>query len=236
MAGASVESPAFATSLRALRDQLVARGMTDEEAAAALATVQEVGDDPAFASRMRQMLAQPVALAQAILRDAPQSVSGWALAGLLALAGLAGPLLAYPVFESSSQAALAIGDPFQAYSEKLPGWVGLAAGILGVVLLATFLLRVSRYRRPTLLGFFGGLAGGGVEILAAVLPWASIVGSKTTCVAGSGCTVQAGVPEQIGLFAAVCFAIPFVLALTGISGLLGLWLQRRRLLAAVRSA
>ncbi|MGE5334328.1 MAG: hypothetical protein ACM3N4_06480, partial [Nitrososphaerota archaeon] len=70
----------------------------------------------------------------------------------------------------------------------------------------------------------------------AVLPWVGIIGARTTCVAGSGCTVKAAVPEQIGIFAAVCFAIPFVLALTGVSGTLALWLQRRRMLAAIRSA
>src|SRR5262249_4802629 len=146
------------------------------------------------------------------------------------------PLLAYAVFEPSSQTALAIGDPFQALAANLPGWAGLAAGVVGALLLIVFLSFVSRYRRPTLLGFFGGLTGGVVEVAAAVLPWVSIVGAKTTCVANAGCTVKAGVPEQIGLFAAIFFAIPFVLALTGVSGTLGLWLQRRRMLAAIRSA
>lgn len=238
MASARAEIPAPASwqALQPLRGQLLAGGMTETETDDALAMVQRVGEDPAYATRLRQVLVQPAAVAQTILRAAPQSPSEWAIVGLMALAGLAGPLLAYPIFESSPQTATVIGDPFQAYATHLPDWAGLASGILGAILLTVFLLRVARYRRPTLLGFFGGLAGGVVEIAAAVIPWLGIVGDKTACVASSGCTVQAGVPEQIGIVAALCYAIPFVLALTGVAGMLGLWLQRRRLLAAVRSA
>jgi hypothetical protein len=171
-----------------------------------------------------------------MLAAAPRAASAWEIVGLMALTALAGPLLAYAIFESSSQTAAAIGDPFQAYATHLPGWLGLVAGVAGAALLIVFLLLVARLQRPTLLGLFGGLVGGIVVILASVLPWVGIVGAKTTCVAGSGCTVQAGVPEQIGLVAALCFAVPFVLAVTGVSGMLALWLQRRRMLAAIRSA
>lgn len=167
---------------------------------------------------------------------APRAASAWAIVGLIALAALAGPLLAYAILEPSPQTAPAIGDPFQAYAAHLPGWAGLAAGVVGAALLAVFLLVVTRYQRPTLLGFYGGLAGGIAEIAVAVLPWVGIIGVKTTCVAGSGCTVQAGVPEQIALFAVICFAIPFTLTVAGVSGTLALWLQQRRMQAAIRSA
>jgi hypothetical protein len=210
--------------------------MENAEADETLATVRQISEEPAFSARLRQVLTQPAGLVQAILRATPQAASEWAVVGLMLLAALAGPLLAYATLEASSQTALAIGDPFQVLSTRLPGWAGIAAGITGVALLLVFLFTVSRYQRPTLLGFFGGLVGGLVEVALAVLPWVGIVGPKTTCVAGSGCTVQAAVPEQIGLFAAVCFAIPFIVALTGVSGTLALWLQRRRLVAAIRSA
>jgi hypothetical protein len=236
MTSAQVEAPALGALLRPLQAQLMAGGMAGSELDDTLAMVSRVGDEPAYATRLRQVLAQPAGLAQAILRVAPRAASEWTVVGLLALAALAGPLLAYPILESSSQTAPAIGDPFQAYTSNWPGWTGLAAGILGAALLIIFLLAVARYQHPTLLGFFGGLAGGVVEIAVAVLPWLGIVGAKTTCVASSGCTVQAAVPAQIGLFAAVCFAIPFVVVATGVAGTLALWLQRRRMLAAIRSA
>jgi hypothetical protein len=236
MASARVDAPSGEMSLQALRGQLAAGGLTDLAVDDALELVRKVGDEPAYAARLRQVLAQPTGLARAILAAAPRVASVWAIVGLMALTALAGPLLAYAIFESSSQTATAIGDPFQVYATHLPGWAGLAASVVGAALLIVFLLLVARYQRPTLLGLFGGLAGGIVELLAAVLPWMGIVGAKTTCAAGSGCTVQAGVPEQIGLGAALCFAIPFVLAVTGVSGTLALWLQRRRMLAAIRSA
>ncbi|HEU4783050.1 MAG TPA: hypothetical protein VFS83_06915 [Ktedonobacterales bacterium] len=236
MASARIDAPSVEMSLSVLRSQLAAGGMTDSALDDALELVRKVGDEPAYATRVRQVLAQPTGLARAILAAAPRVASAWVVVGLMALTALAGPLLAYAIFETSSQTATAIGDPFQVYATHLPGWFGLAAGVLGAALLIVFLLLVTRYQRPTLLGLFGGLAGGIVEALAAVLPWLGIVGAKTTCAAGSGCTVQAGVPEQIGLVAALCFAIPFVLAVTGVSGTLALRLQRRRLLAAIRSA
>ncbi len=236
MASARVEAPSGEMSLSALRNQLADGGMTDQAVDDALDLVRKVGDEPAYATRLRQVLGQPMGLARAILAAAPRAASAWAIVGLMALTALAGPLLAYAIFETSSQTATAIGDPFQVYASHLPGWAGLAAGVVGVALLIVFLLAVARYQHPTLLGLFGGLAGGIVVALAAALPWVGIVGAKTTCVAGSGCTVQAGVPEQIGLVAALCFAIPFVLAVTGFSGTLALWLQRRRMLAAIRSA
>jgi hypothetical protein len=223
-------------SLSALRGQLAAGGLTGPALDDALELVRKVGDEPAYATRLRQVLTQPTGLARAMLAVAPRAASAWATVGLMALTALAGPMLAYAIFESSSQTATAIGDPFQAYATHLPGWFGLAAGVVGAALLIVFLLLAPRYQRPTLLGLFGGLVGGIVVVLAAALPWVGIVGARTTCAAGSGCTVQAGVPEQIGLVAALCFAIPFVLAVTGFSGLLALWLQRRRLLAAIRSA
>jgi hypothetical protein len=221
---------------QALRGQLAAGGMTDSALDDALELVRKVGDEPAYAMHLHQVLAQPTGLARAILAATPRVASAWVVVGLMALTALAGPLLAYAIFETSSQTATAIGDPFQVYATHLPSWAGLAAGVVGAALLIVFLLLVARHQHPTLLGLFGGLAGGIVEALAAVLPWVGIVGAKTTCAAGSGCTVQAGVPEQIGLGAALCFAIPFVLAVTGVSGTLALWLQRRRLLAAIRSA
>ncbi len=236
MASAGIAAPSGEMSLQALRGQLAEGGMTGQAVDDALELVRKVSDEPAYAARLRQVLAQPTGLARAILAAAPRVASAWVVVGLMALTALAGPLLAYAIFESSSQTATAIGDPFQVYATRLPGWAGLAAGVVGAALLIVFLLLVARYQRPTLLGLFGGLAGGIVEALAAVLPWVGIIGAKTTCVAGSGCTVQAGVPEQIGLVAALCFAIPFVLAVTGFSGTLALWLQRRRLLAAIRSA
>lgn len=236
MVSARVEAPSGEMSLSALRNQLADGGMTGPAVDDALDLVRKVGDEPAYAIRLRQVLGQLTGLARAILAAAPRVASAWAIVGLMALTALAGPLLAYAVLETSSQTATAIGDPFQVYASHLPGWAGLAAGVLGVALLAVFLLTVARYQHPTLLGLFGGLAGGIVVILAAALPWVGIIGAKTTCVAGSGCTVQAGVPEQIGLVAALCFAIPFVLAVTGFSGTLALWLQRRRMLAAIRSA
>lgn len=236
MASARVEAPSVEMSLSALRGQLADGGMAAPALDDALDLVRKVGDEPAYATRWRQVLAQPTGLARAMLAAAPRAASAWEIVGLMALMALAGPLLAYAIFESSSQTATAIGDPFQAYASHLPGWAGLAAGIVGAALLIVFLLVVARFQRPTLLGLFGGLAGGIVVILASVLPWVGIVGAKTTCAAGSGCTVQAGVPEQIGLVAALCFAIPFVLAVTGFSGMLALWLQRRRMLAAIRSA
>lgn len=159
-----------------------------------------------------------------------RAATEWEVVGLMVLAGLAGPLLGYAVLESSPQTAPAIGDPFQAYGANLPGWSQVAAGILGAVLLIAFFVAVARYERPTLLGFFGGLVGGLAEIAVAALPWVGIIGARTTCVANSGCTVQAAVPEQIALFAAVCFAIPFALAVTGVAGTLALWLQRRHTL------
>lgn len=236
MASARVEAPSGEMSLSALRNQLADGGLTGQAVDDALDLVRKVGDEPAYATRLRQVLGQPMGLARAILAAAPRAASAWAIVGLMALTALAGPLLAYAIFETSSQTATAIGDPFQVYASHLPGWAGLAAGVVGVALLIVFLLLVARYQHPTLLGLFGGLAGGIVVALAAALPWVGIVGAKTTCVAGSGCTVQAGVPEQIGLVAALCFAIPFVLAVTGFSGTLALWLQRRRMLAAIRSA
>jgi len=236
MAGAQAETPPFEASLQALRDQLVAGGMADSALDDVLLSVRQVGEEPAFATRLRQVLVRPAGLAQAILRVAPREASAWAMLRLLALAALSGPLLAYTIFETSSQTAPAIGDPFQAYASHLPGWAGLAAGAVGATLLIVFLQLVTRYQHPTLLGLFAGLAGGIVAILAAVLPSVGIVGAKTTCVAGSGCTVQAGIPEQIGLVGAICFAIPFTLAVTGVSGTLALWLQQRRLLATIRSA
>ncbi|HKW21672.1 MAG TPA: hypothetical protein VJO13_09875 [Ktedonobacterales bacterium] len=236
MASARVEAPSGEMSVQALRGQLAAGGMTGPALDDALELVQKVGDEPAYATRLRQVLTQSTGLAQAMLAAAPRVASAWAIVGLMALTALAGPLLAYALFETSSQTATAIGDPFQVYATHLPGWAGLAAGVIGAALLIVFLLLVASYQRPTLLGLFGGLAGGIVEVIAAVLPWVGIVGAKTTCAAGSGCTVQPGVPEQIGLVAALCFAIPFVLAVTGVSGTLALWLQRRRMLAAIRSA
>lgn len=236
MASARVEAPSGETALQALRSQLAAGGMTGPAVDDALGLVQKVGDEPAYATRLRQVLTQPTGLARAMLAAAPLLASAWVVVGLMALTALAGPLLAYALFETSPQTATVIGDPFQVYATHLPGWAGLAAGVVGAALLIVFLVAVTRYQRPTLLGLFGGLAGGIVEALAAVLPWVGIVGAKTTCAAGSGCTVQAGVPEQIGLVAALCFAIPFVLAVTGVSGMLALWLQRRRMLAAIRSA
>lgn len=236
MASARVEAPSGEMSLSALRNQLADGGLAGPAVDDALDLVRKVGDEPAYAARLRQVLGQPMGLARAILAAAPRAASAWAIVGLMALTALAGPLLAYAIFETSSQTATAIGDPFQVYASHLPGWAGLAAGVVGVALLIVFLLLVARYQHPTLLGLFGGLAGGIVVALAAALPWVGIVGAKTTCVAGSGCTVQAGVPEQIGLVAALCFAIPFVLAVTGFSGTLALWLQRRRMLAAIRSA
>jgi hypothetical protein len=236
MASARVEAPSGEMSLSALRNQLADGGMTGPAVDDALDLVRKVGDEPAYAARLRQVLAQPTGLARAILAAAPRVASAWEVVGLMALTALAGPLLAYAILETSSQTATAIGDPFQVYASHLPGWAGLAAGVLGVALLIVFLLAVARYQHPTLLGLFGGLAGGIVVALAAALPWVGIVGAKTTCVAGTGCTVQAGVPEQIGLVAVLCFAIPFVLAVTGFSGTLALWLQRRRMLAAIRSA
>lgn len=235
MMSAQVEAPLAEESLLPLRGQLVVGGMTATALDDALALVRRAGEEPASAARLRQSLAQPTGLAQAILRATPRVASAWAIVGLLVLAALAGPLLAYAVLEPSSQTAPAIGDPFQGYAAKLPGWAGLAAGIIGAGLLIAFLWFVARYQRPTLLGFFGGLVGGFAEIMVAVAPWAAIVGAKTTCVARSGCTVQAGVPAQIGLVATVIFAIPFVLVMTGLSGMLALWLQRRRMLAAIRS-
>ncbi|HEX5440240.1 MAG TPA: hypothetical protein VFW76_05110 [Ktedonobacterales bacterium] len=223
-------------SLPALRGQLAAGGLTGPALDDALELVWKVGDEPANGTRLRQVLTQPAGLARAMLAVAPRAASAWAIVGLLALTALAGPLLAYALFESSSQTATAIGDPFQMYATHLPGWFGLAAGVAGAALLLAFLLLVARFQHPTLLGLFGGLAGGIVVTLAAALPWVGIVGAKTACAAGSGCAVQAGVPEQIGLVAALCFAIPFVLAVTGVSGTLALWLQRRRMLAAIRSA
>lgn len=236
MAGAQTETPALWALLLSLRGQLVAGGMTETEVDETLATVRRVSDEPAYTTRVRQVLAQPTGLVQAILAAAPRAASEWAVVGLMVLTALAGPLLAYAAFESSSQTALAVGDPYQAYAAHLPDWAGLAAGILGVALLLAFLFAVARYRRPTLLGFFGGLVGGVVEVALAALPWVGIVGSKTTCVAHSGCTVQAAVPEQIAIVAAVCFAIPFVLATTGVAGTFALWLQRRRMLAAIQGA
>lgn len=236
MASVQAETPALEASLLSLRSQLVAGGMSDTAADDALTAVRRVSEDSAYATRLRQVLAQPAGLVQAILSAAPRRASAWTVVGLMVLAALTGPLLAFAVLDSSSQTAPAIGDPFQAYAAHLPSWVGVAAAIAGVVLLVLFLLAVARYLRPTLLGFFGGLVGGIAEIAVAVLPWVGIIGARTTCVAGSGCTVKAAVPEQIGIFAAVCFAIPFVLALTGVSGTLALWLQRRRMLAAIRSA
>lgn len=236
MASARVDAPSGEMSVQALRGQLAGSGMTESAVDDALEMVQRVGDEPAYATRLRQVLAQPAGLARAILAAAPRVASAWVIVGLMALTALAGPLLAYAIFESSSQTATAIGDPFQVYATHLPSWAGLVAGVVGALLLIVFLLLVARYQRPTLLGLFGGLAGGIVEVIAAVLPWVGIIGAKTTCAAGSGCTVQAGVPEQIGLGAALCFAIPFVLAVTGVSGTLALWLQRRRMLAAIRSA
>ena len=168
----------------------------------------------------------------ASMQTGPRAATEWEVVGLMVLAGLAGPLLGYAVLDASSQTAPAIGDPFQAYTTNLPAGSQLVAGILGAALLIAFLFAVSRYQRPTLLGFFGGLVGGLAEVAVAALPWVGIVGAQTTCVANSGCTVQAAVPEQIALFAAVCFAIPFVLAVTGVAGTLALWLQRRRMLVA----
>ena len=168
----------------------------------------------------------------ASMQTGPRVATEWEVVGLMVLAGLAGPLLGYAVLDASSQTAPAIGDPFQAYTTNLPAGSQLVAGILGAALLIAFLFAVSRYQRPTLLGFFGGLVGGLAEVAVAALPWVGIVGAQTTCVANSGCTVQAAVPEQIALFAAVCFAIPFVLAVTGVTGTLALWLERRRLFVA----
>jgi hypothetical protein len=235
MTSAQVAAPLAEASLLPLRGQLAADGMTATALEDALALVRRVGDEPASAAQLRQALAQPAGLAQAILRAAPRVASAWTVVGLLALAAFAGPLLAYAILEPSSQTAPAIGDPFQGYAANLPGWAGLAAGIIGAGLLIVFLWMVARYQQPTRLGFFGGLVGGFIEIMVAVLPWVAIVGSKTTCVAHSGCTVQAGVPAQIGLAATITFAIPFVLVVTGLSGALALWLQRRRMLAAIRS-
>jgi hypothetical protein len=236
MASAWVEAPTVEASMQALRGQLVAGGMSDAALDDVLESVRKVADEPAAAMRLRQVLAQPAGLLRAILHASPRAPSAWAVVGLMALAALSGPLLAYGVLETSSQTSSAIGDPSQAYSAQFPGWAGLAAGIVGAALLMIFLLAVARFQHPTLLGLFGGLAGGIAEIMVAVLPWLGIVGAKTTCVAGSGCTVQAGVPEALGLVAAICFAIPFVLAVTGVSGTLALWLQRQRMLAAIRSA
>ena len=162
----------------------------------------------------------------------PRAATEWEVVGLMVLAGLAGPLLGYAVLESSSQTALAIGDPFQAYSANLPAGSQIVAAILGAGLLIAFLFAVTRYQRPTLLGFFGGLVGGVAEVAVAALPWVGIIGAQTTCDARAGCTVTAAVPEQIAIFAVVCFAIPFVLAVTGVAGTLALWLQRRRMLVA----
>lgn len=175
----------------------------------------------------------PSATSSPVAGAAPQPASAWAVTGLLVLAALIGPLLGYAVFESSSQTSAVIGDPFNAYASRLPSWGGLAAGILGVALLVGFQWWVSRFQRPTLLGFFGGLVGGLAAVALAVVPWLAVVGAKTTCVANSGCTVQAGVPEMFGVVAAICFALPFVLAMTGVTGTLALWLQRRRMLSAV---
>jgi hypothetical protein len=236
MASARVEAPSIEMSVQALRRQLADGGMTDQTVDYTLELVRKVGDESAYATRLRQVLAQPTGLARTILLVAPRVASAWAIAGLLALTALAGPLLAYATFDMSSQTATAIGDPFQAYAAHLPGLSELAAGIAGAALLIVFLLAVARYQRPTLLGLLGGLAGGIIVVIAAVLPWIVIVGAKTSCAAGAGCTVQAGVPEQIGLAAALCFAIPFVLVVTGFSGTLALWLQRQRLLRAIRSA
>lgn len=236
MANAQPETSSFEASLQSLHGQLVAGGMAESDAGDALAVVRRVGAEPSSATRLRQVLAQPAGLVRAMLNAAPRAASAWAVVGLMVLAALAGPLLGYVTLESSSQTAPAIGDPFQAYSAHLPGWTGLLAGIVGAAALLAFLLLVARYQRPTLLGLFGGLVGGIAEVAVAVLPWVGIVGAKTTCVKGAGCTVQAAVPTQIGIFAVVCFAIPFVLAVTGVSGTLALWLQRRRMLAAIRGA
>lgn len=236
MASARAETPSGEISLLALSGELANVGMTASAIDDALELVRMVGDEPAHASRLRQVLAQPKGLIQAILAATPRVASVWAVGGLMALTALAGPLLAYAIFEVSTQTSTVIGDPFQAYAAHLPGWAGLAAGLVGVALLVVYLLAVARYQHPTLLGLFAGLAGGVVVAIAAVLPWLGIVGAKTACVAGSGCTVQAGVPEKIGVVAALCFTIPFVLAVTGVSGTLALWLQQRRMLAAIRSA
>ena len=165
MASARVEAPSSEMALQALRGQLATGGMTGPALDDSLELVQKVGDEPAYATRLRQVLTQPTGLAQAMLAAAPRVASAWVIVGLMALTALAGPLLAYAIFESSSQTATAIGDPFQVYATHLPGWAGLASGVVGAALLLAFLLLVARYQRPTLLGLFGGLAGGIVVIL-----------------------------------------------------------------------
>src|SRR6185437_16743712 len=162
-----------------LRGQLADGGMSGPALDDALEMVRNVGDEPAYAARLRQVLAQPTGLARAILASAPRVASAWEVVGLMALTALAGPLLAYAILETSSQTATAIGDPFQAYSAHSPSWFGLPVGVLGAALLIAFLVAVARYQHPTLLGLFGGLAGGIVVALAAVLPWVGIVGAKT---------------------------------------------------------
>jgi hypothetical protein len=217
--------------LSALRAQLQAGGVQGDDVDEELAAVQRVAAHPTYAGRVGRVLTQPAALATRLIEVAPRAVSAMALIGMALLGIVSGSTLAFAVLSGSSDTSVALGDPQQVYETYAPRWV---AGIIGVLAVLALVALVARYRRPGLLGLLAGVAGGIVEIVLAALPWAAITGTQTTCDAVGKCQVAPAVPLQIALLAAIYFAVPFSLALGGICAFAGLWLQRRRMEAAVR--
>lgn len=237
-----IESQTVTSGLLSLRGYLWSGGLTGDTLDEALAAVMRAAHRATTTERVRAALAHPEALAARMLKAAPRPLSPEGIAGAVALGALAGPALAYALLAGPLPVALpggeatvgsvAIGDPLNAYPQYVPRWAGAIAGVVALLLLLTL---AARYRRSAMAGFIAGLSGGVVEVALAVLPWMTVTGPKTGCLI-TVCTVAPDVPRDIGIFAAVSFAIPFVLAITGVAATYGLWAQRRRMDAAVRGA
>lgn len=237
-----VETQTVTSGLLSLRGYLWSGGLTGATLDEALGSVLRVSSHGAAAERVRAALAHPEALAARMVRAAPRPLSFEGVIGALVLGAVAGPAAAYAALAGplpflvpggdANLGAVALGDPFNAYPHYVPRWAG---AVVGVVLLFLLLWFAARYRRSATVGLIAGFAGGVTEIVLAVLPWVAVTGSKTGCLLTT-CTVAQEVPRDIGIFAAVSFAIPFLLAVTGVAATYGLWAQRRRMDAAVRSA
>jgi hypothetical protein len=209
------------SELQSLRERLVAEGLHGNELAEVLEATRRVAAQPGQTQQLHAALENPAALIERVRAVQPRpNSSGAALAGLV-LGVLAGPPLAYA----------AVGNPWQTYPATIPRW---AAGAVGIALVLLLLAMSSRYQRPAALGALAGAGGGLAQVALASVPWLTVASSHPGCTSRGACTVAPSLALGYAVAAALAYAVPLVVALAGLSGVVGYWAQRGRFESAFR--
>jgi hypothetical protein len=209
--------------LQALRERLAAEGVHGPLLAEVIVAARRVVSEPGHEEVLQIALRDPAALAERIRAVAPRPNTVLGGLGSFVIGLVAGPLLAYA----------ALGNPWRTIPPALPRW---GAGIAGLVALALLFAVTSRFARPGVLGIIAGVAGGLAEVVVAAGPWLAIASAQPGCVSGGACTVAPTVALGYGAVAALVYGVPLIVALAGLSSIIGLWVQRARLMAAIRRA